>query len=209
MGHFPIFVEMAGRRCVVIGGGAVAERKAQGLLEAGAAVTIISPELTPALESRAARREISHVARHYRAGDLQGYELAFAATDNRETNAAIFRESGERGVWVNAADDPAHCDFILPSLLRRGDLFVAVSTGGASPALSRIIREELERYLTEDYALLAEVAAQVRGELKRLAKNPSASQWHGALDAHLRRLVREGDAEGAKSYLLRALGVAP
>jgi len=121
-------------------------------------------------------------------------------------NAAVAREGSERGVWVNAADDPAHCDFILPSVLRRGELVVAVATGGSSPALSRVIREELESYFSEDYATLAAIAAEVRRELKDRSVNPKAEDWRQALGNGLRRLIAAGKQREAKAYLLKRLG---
>ena len=132
MSYYAVCLDMTGRFTVVIGGGTVAERKVQGLLDAGAAVTVISPHLTEQLVRWEKKERIEHVARSYRPGDLAGYELAFVATDDPEINAAVFHEGKVRGLWVNAADDPAHCDFILPSVLRRGELMIAVSTGGKS-----------------------------------------------------------------------------
>lgn len=207
MGHYPIFLNIEGRRCVVIGGGPVAERKVEGLLRDGASVTIISPSLTKCLESLANEEKIRHLARDYREGDLAEYQLAFVATDDDGVNAAVAREGSERGVWVNAADDPAHCDFILPSVLRRGELVVAVATGGSSPALSRAIREELESYFTEDYAALIQIVAEIRQELKQKSSLPGPEAWHRALNGELRRLLREGNEEKAKAYLLERLGV--
>jgi precorrin-2 dehydrogenase/sirohydrochlorin ferrochelatase len=154
----------------------------------------------------AQKGEIKLVCRGYRPGDLDGYELAFIATGNEEVDAAVFREGRERGVWVNAADDPAYCDFILPAVVRRGELTVAVATGGASPALSRLVRDELDSYLSEDYAVLAEVAADARKELKGDALHVNAETWHSALDTNLRQLIHEGKRAEAKAYLLRKLG---
>ena len=208
MGYYPIFLELDGRPGVVIGGGAVAERKVEGLLREGAAVTVISPALSARLEALACQGRIRHVARAYRPGDLAGYQLAFVATDDGEANAAVSREGKARGVWVNAADDPGHCDFILPSVLRRGALVVAVATGGSSPALSRAVREELEAYFTADYAALADVAAEVRRELRARGHAPSAATWRAALDADLRGLLAEGRREEARLRLLAALGEA-
>lgn len=205
MGYYPVFLELAGRRCVVIGGGRVAEHKVEALVAADASVTVISPALTPRLGVLAREGRIRHVAREYRPGDLSGSELAFAASDGGEVNATVAREGRERGVWVNAADDPAHCDFILPAVVRRGALVVAVATGGASPALSRAVRDELEAYFTEDYAVLAEVAAEVRQELKERGRLPDGAAWRRALDGDLRRLVAEGRREEAKARLFRQL----
>jgi len=206
MGYYPILLDMTGKRCVVIGGGAVAERKAEGLLQVEADVTVISPRLARRLESLAQEGKIGHAAREYRPGDLAGYDLAFVATDDDEVNVAVFREGKARGVWVNAADDPAHCDFILPSVLRRGDLIVAVATGGSSPALSRAIREDLEAYFTAEYATLVRIVAEVREELRERPAFPDPEDWRMALDGELHRLVKEGDQEGAKAYLFKRLG---
>jgi precorrin-2 dehydrogenase/sirohydrochlorin ferrochelatase len=205
MGYYPILVELAGRRSVVIGGGPVAERKVEGLLAAGARVTVISPALGPRLEALARQGRIRHLGRRYRPGDLEGYQLAFLATDDKEVSAAAAREGRERAVWVNAADDPARCDFILPSVLRRGELVVAVSTGGASPALARLVREELEAYFTPDYALLAEVAGEVRRELGERGRRPDGEAWARGLDADFRRLLVAGKREEAKAHLVRRM----
>src|SRR2546429_8682408 len=128
MGFFPVFLYLAGRRCLVVGGGLVAERRVEGLLAAGAAVTVISPMLTPRLAALASEGRISHEPRGYRTGDLDGVDLAFAATDRGEVHAALAAEGHARGGWVKAADDPAHRPVILPALLRRGDLPLAAST---------------------------------------------------------------------------------
>lgn len=206
MGHYPIVLDLAGRPCLVIGGGPVAERKVEGLLQAGATVAVVSPRLTERLASWTQEGRIRHIAREYRPGDLAGSQLAFVATDDGAINAAVAREGRERGVWVNAADDPEHCDFILPSVLRRGELVVAVATGGASPALSRAIREELEGYFTEEYAALARLAAEVRRELRGRGVRPSPEAWQQALDEDLRRLIAEGRRGEARARLLGRLG---
>lgn len=208
MGYYPIFVEMTDRPCAVVGGGVVAERKAQALLEIGARVTVISPDLAPRLRAWAPEKKLEHVAREYHAGDLAGFEMVFVATDDGGVNAAVAREGRERGVWVNCADDPAHCDFILPSVLRRGELVVAVATGGASPAVARAIREEMESYITADCAELVRVAAEARSELRERSVSPSAQAWSRALTNGFRKLIAEGRLEEAKSYLLKELETA-
>jgi len=159
---YPIFLDLSGRRCVVVGGGAVAMRKARKLLQAGAEVVVVSPAVLSELESIGA--EIRY--RPYEAGDLEGADLAFTATDSREVNAAVAREARERGVLVNAADKPSEGDFAVPSTLRRGRLQVAVSTGGASPTLARRIRKELEASFGPEWAGVVEEleAARRKGE---------------------------------------------
>ena len=203
---YPIFLDLKDRPCLVVGGGPVAERKVETLLGAGARVTVVSPGTTGRLKAWEKRGSIRYVKREYQWGDLIGYQLAFVATDDGEVNAAVAWEGRERGVWVNAADDPANCDFILPSVLRRGALVVAVATGGASPALSRAIREELEAYFTDDYTVLAEVVGDVRRELRAAACRSDAHAWRRALDADLRRLIAAGRREEAKAHLLGRLG---
>jgi precorrin-2 dehydrogenase/sirohydrochlorin ferrochelatase len=208
MSYFPIYLEMTGRRCLVIGGGAVAERKVASLLEAGAEVVVISPEATDNILRWRKEKSVEYVARRYQPGDLAEYEIAFVATDDGDVNAQVFQEARKLGVWVNAADDAAHCDFILPSVLRRGDLTVAVSSGGKSPALARTIREELELYFTDEYALLANLAAEVREELRARAISAPFETWRRALSGEVRQLLMRGDLARAKSLLLRELGVA-
>jgi precorrin-2 dehydrogenase / sirohydrochlorin ferrochelatase len=151
-------LDLSGRRCVVVGGGAVATRKARKLLQAGAEVAVVSPEVLPELEGMG----VETSRRPYEYGDLEGADLAFAATDSREVNAAVAREARERGVRVNVADRPSEGDFAVPSTLRRGGLQVAVSTGGASPPLARRIRDELEASFGPEWAGVVEELETVR-----------------------------------------------
>jgi siroheme synthase-like protein len=206
MGYYPVVLELSGRRCVVLGGGAVAERKVEGLVEACANIKVISPTITTGLQRFVDDNKILHEKRSYLPGDLAGYQLAFVATDDAEINATVYKEGRDRGVWVNAADDPAHCDFILPSVLRRGELAVAVSTGGKSPALARSIREELEPHFTADHASLVELAAEVREELRRLSLSPGYEKWRSALNSAVRQHIRGGEITQARKLLLKALG---
>ncbi|MDP2606389.1 MAG: bifunctional precorrin-2 dehydrogenase/sirohydrochlorin ferrochelatase [Deltaproteobacteria bacterium] len=206
MSYFPIILEMTGRRCLVIGGGLVAERKIAGLLDVGAEVTVISPKVTEAISHWSKNNSIQLEGRCYRIGDLAGYQLVFVATDDADVNDRVYQEGKSCGVWVNAADDPDHCDFILPAVIRRGDLAVAISTGGASPAATRAIREELDDYFTAEYAQLVQVAAEVRMELKEKTLNVGAGAWNSSLKGEFRRLIRAGRPEQAKEFLLKTLG---
>lgn len=201
MGLFPLFVELAGRRCVVLGGGAVAERKVEALLAAGAAVTIVSPEITPALAARAATGAVTHVPRAYAPGDLAGAALAFVATDDDGVAAAASREGRARGVWVNAADDPRHCDVFLAATVRRGPVTVAVGTGGASPALARAVRERIERALPDAYATLGEITASLRRELHASGRRARPETWQAALREALAPLLAGGRPEEAARRL--------
>ena len=206
MGYYPVFLEMKDRRCVVIGGGTVAERRVEGLVAVGANVTVISPAITDRLRNMLTQGAIRHVAREYRTGDRAGYDLVFVATDNSEINAAVAAEAPSLRIWVNSADDPDHCDFILPAVIRRGDLAVAVSTGGVSPAATRAIREELDEYFIVNYAIFVQIAGEVRRELREKSVTPSAEAWNRALRGDFRRLIREGKTMQAKALLLEKLG---
>jgi len=203
--YYPVFLDLEGRPVVVIGGGRVALGKVRGLLEAGAQVTVISPDLVPELAQLAQGGQIRHLPRPYQPGDLRGYVLAFVATDDRAVNGQVAEEGRRLGVWVNAVDDPAHCDFIMPAVVRRGDITVAVSTGGGSPAVARRIREELERFLGDEFALLLEVAAEVRRHLREQGISVDPETWNRALDEGLLELLRHGRRQEAKERLLRAL----
>ena len=160
---YPIFLDLDGRRCVVVGGGEVANRKARKLLQARAEVVVVSPEVKPELESVAA--EVHR--RPYREGDLEGAFLVFAATGRRGVNAAVAREARGRGIPVNVADAPLEGDFALPSVLRRGQLQVAVSTGGASPTLARRIRYELESTFGSEWAGVVDELGRARRDGRR------------------------------------------
>ena len=206
MAPYPVALELAGRPVLVVGGGAVGERKVDGLLAAGARVTVLSPRLTTRLSALAGEGRIRHLARAYRVGDLQGYDLVFLAVPDDSVTAAVVAEARARRVWVNAADDPARCDFILPAVLRRGELVVAVTTGGASPALARAIRDRLEPVVTEEYAELTALVAEVRRELRAAGASPAADRWCRALGDDLRQLVREGRPEEARRRLRERLG---
>ncbi len=208
MGYYPIFLELRGRRCLVVGGGSVAEQKVRGLLAADADVTVVSPELAPRLQQRLAQREIRHVAREYRTGDVTGFSLVMVATDDGAVNALVAQDARRAGIWVNASDDPPNCDFILPSVIRKGEVVVAASTGGASPALARRIREDLNAFFAEDYGPLAELLSEVRLLLRARGVQVDQETWQHAIDARFRALVAQRRLEEAREHLLRGLGLA-
>jgi precorrin-2 dehydrogenase/sirohydrochlorin ferrochelatase len=206
MGYYPIFVELQDRRCLVIGGGREAQRKVEGLLAAGGAITVISPTLSRDLQRFLAEGKIDFVQREYQEGDVEGYEIVMVATDDGAVNAQVAAEGKRRRVWVNAADDPKNCDFILPAVVRRGRITIASSTGGASPALARRLREELEAYMTDDMPALADLLAEVREELRSRGIAPNAEVWQDAIDEELRVLLAQRKHRQAKARLLNALG---
>jgi len=159
MSDYPILLSVAGRLCVVVGGGPVALRKARGLLAAGARVRVVAVELAAAPVDLAGLEVSLHP---YCDGDLAGAYLVFAATGDRTVNAAVVREARRRGVLVGVADAPEDGDFALPALLRRGDLTVAVATGGRSPALAALVRDRLASQLGPEWAAVLEIAAPLR-----------------------------------------------
>jgi siroheme synthase-like protein len=198
---------MAGRKTLVVGGGKVAQEKIGGLLAAGADITVVAPKIVPALQSLVDEGTIVYEAHDYREGDMQGYEVCFVATDDGAVNAAVSAEGKRAGIWVNAADDPKNCDFILPSVVRQGEVVVAASTGGASPALARRLREDLTAFLSEDYGPLAELLREVRAEVKHRSLSVDSDRWQDAIDGRFRALVAQRRIEEAREYLRRGLGI--
>lgn len=147
---------------MVIGGGEVAQRKVLRLLDCGASVIVVSKIVTPLLQNLREQRRLRHIEAEYEAGQLDGIFLAIGATDHNAVNEQIFMDCRRKGVLVNIVDDPARCDFILPSLCEHGDLSIAVSTGGKSPALAKKIRTELEACYGPEYALLLDLLGEIR-----------------------------------------------
>jgi siroheme synthase-like protein len=147
--YYPLFLDLRGRKVLVVGAGKVALRKVRGLLEAGAKVTVVSPERTPEF----ATLPVEWKPRRFRTADVAGFSLVFAATDDRAVNRKVGEAGAARGIWANVADAPEECDFLVPSRIRRGDLQVAVSTGGRSPRLAVGLRKRIEALLEENAPL--------------------------------------------------------
>lgn len=209
MGYYPIFVDLKDRPALVVGGGNVAEGKVQGLLAASADVTLVAPRLTDTLRDLVVAGSIRHVAREYESTDLDGQAMCFVATDDGAINSQVAADCRERGLWVNAADDPANCDFILPAVVRSGKIVVAASTGGASPAMARRLREELTAFLDEDYGPLTELVAEIRSEVRAASLSIDPETWQSAIDPVLRTLVAQGRTDEARDRLRAALGIEP
>lgn len=205
MRYYPVFLDIAGKPVIVIGGGKIAHQKMENLLKAGAVVTVVSPELNEEMADLLAAGRFRHIEREYEPGDLEGYAIAFVATDDRSANATVTREGRQRRVWVNAVDDPPNCDFIMPGIVQRGDLVISISTSGTSPAMARKMREELEAFLTEGHALMLELASEVRNELREKDILIDAEIWNSALDNDLKQLLVEGRRAEAKTRLFQAL----
>jgi siroheme synthase-like protein len=208
MALYPIFVELKGRPVIVIGGGHVGAEKVRGLLAAEADITLVSPELIDELREHVDAGRIRHIARAYAEPDLDGgYEFVMVATDDGAINAEVAAAGKKRGLWVNAADDPKNCDFILPAVVRKGKITLAASTSGTSPALARRLREELDAYLTEDMPALADLLAEVRQEVRRLGLKIENDTWQFAIDGQLRVLLAQRKYGQARARLIERLGI--
>jgi len=169
---FPILVSLEGKKVVVIGGGTIAERKIRTVLDCGAFVTVIAPELTEGLSDLASEHKFIYLKREYRNGDLAGANLAFAAVDDSDVSEEVASEALKRNVLLNVVDQPAHCSFIVPAVVRRGLLTLAVSTGGASPAWARNIRNRLSGEYGDEYIRLLDALAQIREYCLRTIEDP-------------------------------------
>ncbi len=203
--YYPVFLDLTDKACTVIGGGDIAERKIRNLLECHARVTVVSPVATPVIHEWAKRGELQWLEREYQAGDLKGSILAIAATDREEVNQAVAGEAATEGVILNVVDKPALCSFIAPSVVRRGEVTVAISTGGASPALARKLRESLEGSDALDYADLAGILSSARKELKRRRVEVLPDGWQECITADLVALVKDGKSQQAFDQLLAGL----
>jgi precorrin-2 dehydrogenase/sirohydrochlorin ferrochelatase len=205
---YPITLEVEGRRAVVIGRTAVAQGKADGLAEAGAHVTVISPGPRQALDWLEAHERVTILRRDYQPGDLEGAFVCVASSDDPQVRAAIHAEGRWRKVLVNVMDDVPHCDFAAPALVRRGDLAIAISTGGRAPALARRLREQLSKQFDERWGELLDLLGEVRAETLPDLPNyrERARRWQEALNAEvLLQLIAEGRRHEARAFLLRRL----
>jgi siroheme synthase-like protein len=204
--YYPIFLNIQGKRCVVIGGGKVALRKIKMLLDCGANVSVISPKPHPDIAKLSKERTIHLIQRDYEAQDLKGAVIAIVCTDVKEVNRKVADEAKKAGILVNVADDPEPSDFIVPAFFRRGNLTLAVSTSGVSPALARKIRMKLEKSFGEEYTSLLSLIGEVRSTLKEKGYIVDAEAWQEALDLDLLiQLVRSGQRKKAKVILLSKL----
>ena len=172
---FPMLVNLAGRKCVVVGAGTVAAAKIEGLLICGAEVVVVSPHAVEAIQRLARKRRLVWRRRAFSPRDVQGKFLAIAATNSSKVNEAVFCACAARGVLCNSVDDPEHCDFIYPAVARRGPLQIAISTGGRSPALAARLRREMERQFGPEWGAWVDDLGRRRDELLR-EKMPEKSR---------------------------------
>lgn len=205
---YPMFVDLEGRRCLVVGGGPVATEKVEKLLLHGAVVRLVTPQLTPELEAMVADGDIAEVHRRpYRPEDLEGCILVIAATNLDAINRMVWQDAEALNLLCNVVDVPPLCNFIVPSIVRRGELALAVSTGGASPVVAKHIRRELEAAYGDEWEALVDLLRDVRDDLKtRYADMPSRRDAvERLMETDVLRLLAEGDSDGARDLARRVL----
>ena len=197
---YPIFLSVSGVRCVVVGAGQVAQRKAQSLLSAGAAVTVVAPEATPRVELLSVEGRLQWLAEGYQPEHLDGARLVFAATDDSELNQRVAADARSRGALVNVAEPPEAGDFAVPATIKRGEICIAVSTGGASPALARMLREQIESVVGEEYAALVKLLGELRGTVEQQVKAQNKRQkvYETILKSDVLALLRDGRPDDAR-----------
>jgi siroheme synthase-like protein len=206
---YPVALAVRGRRCLVVGGGRVAARKVAGLLACGAAVTMVAPEAHEALGVLWETGAIAAIdgapldvqLRRYLPGEAAGYRLVVAATGDEEVDASVHRDAEEAGVWVNSADDPEHCSFVLPAVWRAGPVTVAVSSGALSPALAAWVRDRLAESLGPELGTLAELVGEARRRLQARGLPSAAVDWVALLEGPLPELVRRAELAEARRLL--------
>jgi precorrin-2 dehydrogenase/sirohydrochlorin ferrochelatase len=205
---YPIFAVIENRPCLVVGGGAVGERKVRDLMIAGARVTVVSRNLTADLAALASRGKIRYLPEDFQEAQVEGMALVMAATDDPAVNARVSAAAQARGIWVNVADEPEYCSFIVPAQVRRGDLTLAISTGGASPALARQVREELQEHFGPEYGPYLDLLRRVRTRLlsERRAHPGNAALFHRLVHSPLRDAVALGDRPRMVRVLHEVLG---
>lgn len=210
-GYFPVLLKVEGRLCVVVGGGAVALRKAGKLAERGARVRVVSPTLNEELKALVDKGLCEWEARSYRQGDLAGAFLAVAAADDAEVNAAVREEAKAAGALVNVADDPEGSDYQVPSFFEDGPLLVAVSTRGLSPAVSRTLRRLIQTWLGPSCGMALKIIGEFRDRVKQ--EIPDAKSrvkfWETAITPEVMEKVRAGDLEALQRALADALASFP
>jgi precorrin-2 dehydrogenase/sirohydrochlorin ferrochelatase len=192
--YYPVNLDVRDRDCLVVGGGPVSERKVQTLLECGARITVVAQTATSGLKALASGGRVVLSLRRYQSSDLDGKFLVIGATDDEEVNKRISQDASSRSILCNIADRPEACTFVLPALVRRGDLLIAVSTSNRSPAVAKHVRQTLEREFGPEYAVLLDLMGAVRSKFMEEGKSPEAHKglFQRLLDEGLLLMIREG-----------------
>jgi precorrin-2 dehydrogenase/sirohydrochlorin ferrochelatase len=204
---YPIFLELAGAACVVVGGGPVAQRKAQSLLAAGARVKVVALTASDRIETLAAEKKLEWLSELYRPDHLDGARLVFAATDDAQLNARIAADARARDALANVAEPPESGDFMVPATIKRGDIVLAISTGGASPALAKKLRRQLEEVVGEEYGALARLMGELRPLAEQQIKGQNRRQrlYEEIVNSNVLDLLRAGKHDEARRKCERLL----
>ncbi len=200
---FPVYLNLKAKRVVVVGGGEVAERKVLSLLGTGALIVVISPRFTAKLEALAAENRIQAHRRNYVHGDCAGAVLVFSAVDDPEAGRSVWKEASEANIFINTADQPSLCAFIMPAVVQRGNIGIAISTGGSSPALAARLGRKISRLIGPEYAILADLMARARSSVRARIQNEEERKavQYRILDSNVLQLLRRHDLAGAEHRL--------
>jgi precorrin-2 dehydrogenase / sirohydrochlorin ferrochelatase len=206
--YYPVYIELREQPCIVIGGGKIAEGKVEGLLAGWANVTVISPDLTAHLRELVEEKKITYLARAYQPGDLTGAFMVICATDQAEINHQVWQEASANRQLVNVVDDTPRCNFIAPSILRKGDLTIAISTSGKAPALAVRLKERLQRELGPEYERFLELAGELREPLARHIPDFETRKalWYELVDSEILDVLARGDESAARAIISRVVG---
>lgn len=206
--YYPVYIELREQPCVVVGGGKIAEGKVEGLLAVQAKVTVIAPDLTSHLRSLAEQKRITYVSRKYRPGDLTGAFLVICATDQVEINHQVWEEASANHQLVNVVDDTPRCNFIAPSIFRKGDLTIAISTSGKAPALAVRLKERLQREIGPEYERLLELAGELREPLAQHVPDFETRKalWYELVDSEILDALAHGDETLAREIISQIVG---
>ncbi|MBC2717486.1 MAG: bifunctional precorrin-2 dehydrogenase/sirohydrochlorin ferrochelatase [Desulfobacteraceae bacterium] len=208
MSFYPVNLDIKNKNCLVVGGGSVASRKAKTLMECGACVTVVSPEFTEALQNIEQNSNITLVQRPYETHDLEGKFLVIGATDNEKLNRRINADAEKRNMLCNIADVPEICNFILPSIIRRKDLCIAISTSGKSPAFAKKLRKDLEKTFGDEYALILTLMGEIRKKLLATEHAPEAHKpiFEKLIHNNLLEMIKNNEKEHINQLLFEVLG---
>ncbi len=209
MRYYPIYLDLKGRSVTVVGGGKVAERKVRTLISSQADVTVISPNLTPRLKRLLAHEEFRYIKRRYRNGDLAGSMMVLVATDDRAANERIASNIKDGNILINIADIPDKCNFILPSIVERGDLIISISTSGKSPAFAKQTRLELERIFGKEYEIFIKILGMVRKRLLDAVRSEKKrrSIFKALVKSDVLTLLKDGRRDEARILIKNITGI--
>jgi len=208
MRFYPVNLDIKDRQCLVVGGGSVASRKAKTLMECGAYVTVVSPNFTAALKNLEQTSSITLVQRPYKTNDLDEKFLVIGATNDEKLNRRINADAEKRNMLCNIADVPDICNFILPAIIRRGDLCLAISTSGKSPAFAKKLRKDLEKTFGDEYALFLMLMGEIRKKLLAEEHAPEAHKpiFEKLINHHLPDMIKHNEKERINQLLFDVLG---